>query len=378
MKITLTELIENHSNLITDSSRNSIIKNNMKMQSKVKASIIKQLETQFESVEYVAGTRWIEASFILTGYKNEALDYNAYKNNGAESIDWLEETNMIRDKISKLSSTVISADGEEVYYKVTKRRLVSDAFGMASIQKATKHTYFSEYENFASIEIADSANNTFNKNLSDFVRLEADVDYLLDFRMRQLLNCFQNAIKDANYDIYYNAKVDKDFIEITQETFEEYKEFHKQLMTQHKDVKKKKKLVELITTAVQEKFGFEFAFENYHFFENEHLSNDNYDKKDCVTRLVKRLTDSAKRKEDKFVAETCANIHDTVFMRLKKNGEYAEFLGICFKNIVGLNGELIKCKREISFDARNKNDYKQLLDKLNGVEMYVYDNRYSA
>ncbi len=80
ISVSLKELVEEYGELLTESSKKSVIRNNYRLKDKTKHSVEAQLREQFESVRVISTRgRYGGTSFVLQGC-NGLNDYNAHKN----------------------------------------------------------------------------------------------------------------------------------------------------------------------------------------------------------------------------------------------------------------------------------------------------------
>lgn len=126
ISVSLKELVEEYGELLTESSKKSIIRNKYRLKDKTKHSVEAQLREQFESVR-VRSTRgrYGGTSFVLQEFKG-LTDYNAHKNNSRPSIDWENERNVISKLINKgvgdeFSFTITRVWNELFFFEPNKR-----------------------------------------------------------------------------------------------------------------------------------------------------------------------------------------------------------------------------------------------------------------
>ena len=278
LEITVNELVEKYDWLLTESSVQSIKKYG-KMQTKTKKSVIKALEENFESVEYIAGKKNQKAKFILTNYNCNTEVYNPYKNNGGQPLDWTNEINCIQELINQ----EVARNQDELCKGFTISRILALMLGFGSDSEFDKAKKKDILEN----AIKESSILSMLGNKDDYYGLKETVNNLIRNQRHIYVAMIEKEIKKTNHIISY---LDSNGEEIDVERYEEYMIFKNKLSSKiqvennkEKELKneyfkaymrtkvfKGKTIIEIereVDNAVQEKFGFKYAYRLFTIFD---------------------------------------------------------------------------------------------------------------
>lgn len=372
LEVTVNELVEEYSWLIAESSVQSIKKYG-KMQTKTKKSVKAQLEEKFELVEYIAGKKNQKAKFILTNYNGNTEVYNPYKNNGGQSKDWTNELLVIRELINE---EVALGSSEKLYRGFTINQLLNKLFG------------FNKYKIEAIVKDEVSNHRIFTlagkqKEEDDYYGLKDTVDYLISNQKHIYVSLIKKEISKTNHNISY---LDSNRNKIDAEKYEEYVNFKKEVETKikaenekirdkrskyfklglsTKDLPKVKNEHKEIENAVQEKYGFKFAYRLFNVFDEVEIQvgrEGDIDKvrENFFNRILKNVNSS----QSKHEKTEEINFSEKVFYRLCHAGLYEEVMKSIFS-------KLIEFKTQ-KFDAVQEYEKAQAEQSL---ELYMAEQR---
>ncbi|WP_396443009.1 hypothetical protein [Lactococcus lactis] len=376
LEVTVNELVDEYGQLLTESSKQSIIKNNYKFKglTTVKKSVIKALEEKFESVEYIAGKKNQKAKFILTNYNGSTEVYNPYKNNGGQSLDWTNEINCIRELINQ---EVAFGQEQEFYRGFTINQLLNKLLG------------FNKYkiEAIAKYEVKNHRIFTLSGNDAEdeYYGLRDTVNILAKNQRRSYLNLIKKEIKKTNHNISFR---DSKGNELDVERYEEYVNFKKEVGTKIKaensknkelksknfklglstkdfDIKNEVQLLKEIENAVQEKYGFRYAYRLF----NVHVSvevNGKGDIEKVRENFYNRVMKNARSSQSKHEVTEEINYYEKVYFRLVHSGQYEELMNLIFSKLVGIESKTQK------FDAVQEYEKAQAEQSL---ELYMAEQR---
>ncbi len=289
MEITLSELLQ--SNLIKPSTKDSIIKVG-KMRDTVKKSVIAQLGHRFETVEYVAGKRGQEPRFILGKSKEVESEY--IPNVGRPSIDWSDEIKLFKSAIYKNGSKPI-----------TKKTLIYLAFGLEKSDrvrlKCFRKVYFKslDLESISALDLLGDSNKQTEiyiyqiQNIAEFFE-----EYVLKYKIHQMMNTFDTILNETSYIITYR---DNNKEILTGEEYAEYASFRNEIIKQLKENDTPFYAFNgKIKKAIKDKFGFEFAYEEYTFTNSEQFAGVVADVEKCKKDLFNRIMRDVQKRQERF------------------------------------------------------------------------------
>lgn len=377
LEVTVNELVDEYGQLLTESSKQSIIKNNYKFKgiTTVKKSIIKSLEQNFEGVEYIAGKKNQKAKFILTNYNGNTEAYNPYKNNSGQSLDWTNELLVIRELINQ----EVALSQDESFYK-----------GFTVNQLFEKLLDFNKYkiEAIAKDEISKHRIFTLSGNKKeDEFGLRDTVNNLVRNQRRSYLNLIEKEIKKTNHNInFLNSNGEN----IDEETYQEYFNFKKQLTKElkaennklkadrnqayldginTKDLPKPKNEIQIngeVNNAVQEKFQFSFACRLFSVSDEIQIDGKG-DINKVRENFFNRIMKNANSSQSKHEKTQEINYSETVFYRLVHSGQYVEIMEAIFSQLLGI--EIESKKVDVVDNSVEEND-EALQEHLFNVQQY--------
>ncbi|KST89924.1 hypothetical protein [Lactococcus lactis] len=372
LEITVNELIEQYSWMLTESNVQSIKKYG-KMQTKTKKSVIKSLQQKFESVEYIAGKKNQKAKFILTNYNGSTEVYNPYKNNGGQSLDWSNEINCIQELINK----EVALSQDENFYK-----------GFTVNQLFEKMVGFNKYKIKAIAKEEVSKHRIFTlsgKQKEDEFHLRDTVNNLVRNQKRIYMAMIEKEIKKTNHKIDY---LDSNGEEIDVERYEEYvnykklitrklkvknnkekelknKYFKLGLSTKDFDIKNEVQLLKEIENAVQEIFQFKFAYRLFTVLDEIQVEGEG-DIEKVRENFFNRIMKNANSSQSKHLQAEGVNYSETVFYRLCHAGQYQSIMKSIFSKLIDIESKTQK------FDAVQEYEKAQAEQSL---ELYLAEQR---
>ena len=349
LEITVNELVEKYDWLLTESSVQSIKKYG-KMQTKTKKSVIKALEENFESVEYIAGKKNQKAKFILTNYNCNTEVYNPYKNNGGQPLDWTNEINCIQELINQ----EVARNQDELCKGFTISRILALMLGFGSDSEFDKAKKKDILEN----AIKESSILSMLGNKDDYYGLKETVNNLIRNQRHIYVAMIEKEIKKTNHIISY---LDSNGEEIDVERYEEYMIFKKEVETKIKaennrlkelkneyfklgqstkdfDIKNEVQLVKEVDNAVQEKFGFKYAYRLFNVFDEIQVGGEgDIDKvrENYFNRIMKNASSSQKNHQQTEEI----NYSEKPFYRLVHAGLYVEVMKSIFSKLVNFESK---------------------------------------
>ncbi|MDV2633830.1 hypothetical protein RZO31_13330 [Lactococcus lactis] len=368
LEVTVNELVDEYSWLIAESSVQSIKKHG-KMQTKTKASVIKALEESFGLVEYIAGKKNQKAKFILTNYNGNTEVYNPYKNNSRPSLDWTNELLVIRELIN----LEVVRNQEQLYQGFTVNQLFEKMVG------------FNKYKIEALVKDEVSKNRIFTLSGNDaedeYYGLRDSVNNLVRNQKHIYLNLIKKELKKTNHNISF---LDSNKSEISNELYEEYMVFKKEVETKikaenekirdkrskyfklglsTKDLPKAKNEHKEIENAVQEKFGFRYAYRLFYVLDEIQVDKGG-DIEKVRENFYNRVMKNACFSQNRHEQTQEINYSETVFYRLCHAGLYVEQMKSIFS-------KLIETKTQ-KFDAVQEYEKAQAEQSL---ELYMAEQR---
>lgn len=350
IEVDTKKLIEEYGQLLTESSKQSIIKNNYKFKglTTVKDSVIAQLENQFESVKVISKKgRYGGTSFKLKGFKG-VVEYNPYKNNGGQSLDWTNEILVIRELINQ----EVALGRNENFYK-----------GFTVNQLFEKMVGFNKYKIKAIAKEEVSKHRIFTlagKQKEDEFGLRDTVNNLVRNQRHIYMAKIEEELSKTNHRISY---LDSNRNKIDAEKYEEYMIFKKEVETKIKaennrlkelknkyfklgqstkdfDIKNEVQLVKEVDNAVREKFGFKYAYRLFNVFDEIQVGGEgDIDKvrENYFNRIMKNASSSQKNHQQTEEI----NYSEKPFYRLVHAGLYVEVMKSIFSKLVNFESDVI-------------------------------------
>lgn len=377
LEITVNELVEKYDWLLTESSVQSIKKYG-KMQTKTKKSVIKALEENFESVEYIAGKKNQKAKFILTNYNCNTEVYNPYKNNGGQPLDWTNEINCIQELINQ----EVARNQDELCKGFTISRILALMLGFGSDSEFDKAKKKDILEN----AIKESSILSMLGNKDDYYGLKETVNNLIRNQRHIYVAMIEKEIKKTNHIISY---LDSNGEEIDVERYEEYMIFKNKLSSKiqvennkEKELKneyfkadmrtkvfKVKTIIEIereVDNAVQEKFGFKYAYRLFTIFDEIQVGGEG-DIDKVRESFYSRVMKNANSSQSKHEQTEEIKYFEKPFYRLVHAGLYVEVMESVFSKLVNFESKTESNTVEEDQEAKQRH--------LDGLEQYVAEQR---
>lgn len=295
--ITLSDLLK--TDLLTDTTKASILKAG-KMNTKVKASVIKQLEHKFESVQYVKGSRSQEPSFNLGEPLHTTSNYNQYANVGRHELDLTEETELIKEAIYRNGLKPI-----------TKRNLVLLALGLS--RKKTPSLISAYFKNGLH-KLKDT-----DEQVYELEQLERAIDYRINYRTNQLIGLAEKIIKTASVVyIYKNSRHE----EISKDEYLEAQKLHRKVLELNRGILSLANLKDKVEIEMVDKYGYKYVYEEIVFLSYEDFSTAKGDLAKCKKNLYDRLLTSVKNEQ----AKDKENNLDYIWDQLREQNQILSFM----------------------------------------------------
>jgi hypothetical protein len=356
ISVRLKELVEEYGELLTESSKKSIIRNKYRLKDKTKHSVEAQLREQFESVRVISTRgRYGGTSFVLQGFKG-LNDYNAHKNNSRPSIDWENERNVISKLINKRAV-------EEFSFTITS--VLNELF------------FLNQIEEIVTDEISKNPNIILSGK-NDKQQVLASIDTLLKNQRGTYNSLIRQVINQYEFRVgYYNSKKES----ITKEEFESYLDFRNKIRSENhnknKEIKERRneifnnikwgdiseelpkimsnaKINDKVDEEVFTKFGFKYAYELFTVSQPIKV-NDKGAVYEMRKRFFDRLIKNAQSSENQVEKTDSINMNETAYYRLVKSGMYVEFISSIFSKLLNIeDGEEIATNDEISQNTIDK------------------------
>ena len=348
IEVDTKKLIEEYGQLLTESSKQSIIKNNYKFKglTTVKDSVIAQLENQFESVKVISKKgRYGGTSFKLKGFKG-VVEYNPYKNNGGQSLDWTNEILVIRELINQ----EVALGRNENFYK-----------GFTVNQLFEKMVGFNKYKIKAIAKEEVSKHRIFTlagKQKEDEFGLRDTVNNLVRNQRHIYMAKIEEELSKTNHRISY---LDSNRNKIDAEKYEEYMIFKKEVETKIKaennrlkelknkyfklgqstkdfDIKNEVQLVKEVDNAVREKFGFKYAYRLFNVFDEIQVGGEG-DIDKVRENYFNRIMKNANSSQSKYKQTEEIKYFEKPFYRLVHAGLYVEVMESVFSKLVNFESK---------------------------------------
>lgn len=364
-------LIEEYGQLLTESSKKSIIKNNYKFKGDTKDSVIAQLENQFESVKVISKKgRYGGTTFELKGFKG-LVEYERENKGGRPSLDWTNELLVIRELINK---EVALGQKQEFYRGFTINQLLNKLLGFNKY----------EIEDIVKYEVQNHDIFTLSGNKDDYYGLKETVNNLIRNQRHIYVATIEKEIKKTNHIISF---FDSNGEEIDVERYEEYMIFKNKLSSEiqvennkEKELKneyfkadmrtkvfKVKTIIEIereVDNAVQEKFGFKYAYRLFTIFDEIQVGGEgDIDKvrESFYNRVMKNANSSQSKHEQTKVVK----MNEKVYYRLVHSGLYVQVMDSVFSQLI-VESKMIYTVEE---DPEAKQRH------LDGLERYMAEQR---
>lgn len=356
ISVSLKELVEEYGELLTESSKKSVIRNNYRLKDKTKHSVEAQLREQFESVRVISTRgRYGGTSFVLQGF-NGLNDYNAHKNNSRPSIDWENERNVISKLINEKA-------GQGFSFTITS--ILNNLF------------FLNQIEEIVTNEISKNPNIILlGKN--DKQQVLATIDTLLKNQRRTYNSLIKQVINQYEFRVdYYNSNKEL----ITKEKFESYLDFRNKIRSENhnknKEIKERRneffnnikrgdisaelpkimsntKINDIVDKEIFTEFGFKYAYEL--FTVNQPIKvKDKGTVYEVRKRFFDRLIKNAQSSENQVEKTDSINMNEIAYYRLVKSGKYVEFVSSIFSKLLNIEvGEEIATNDEITQNTIDK------------------------
>ncbi|MDG4980482.1 hypothetical protein OGZ39_02270 [Lactococcus lactis] len=375
IEVDTKKLVEEYGQLLTESSKQSIIKSNYKFKGDTKKSVIHQLQSQFSSVKVISKKgRYGGTTFELKEFKN-LVKYERENKGGRPSLDWTNELLVIREFINQ---EVALSDNENFYKGFTINQLFE------------KLLDFDKYdiEIIAKEEVSIHRIFTLSGNDAedDYYGLRDTVNNLVRNQRRSYLNLIEKEIKKTNHNInFLNSNGEN----IDEETYQEYFNFKKQLTKElkaennklkadrnqayldginTKDLPKPKNEIQIngeVNNAVQEKFQFSFACRLFSVSDEIQIDGKG-DINKVRENFFNRIMKNANSSQSKHEKTQEINYSETVFYRLVHSGQYVRVMKSFFTKLIDIESKLID---EVEEDPEAKQRH------LDNVELYMAEQR---
>lgn len=358
LELTIKELVDLHPNLITDRTRESIIKNNYKMRTSVKKALITQLECSYNKVEYVAGRRGVPTKLILDNLKEEPDEYLGSTLGGRPELDLSEEFRLLNNWVSQVRP-LYDKKNIRTNRRYTASKIIKEAYSLKEISEVVKILLLDSINDFKAFQYFE--HRGYNQNEYERKQLEEHSRELSGI-YKESLRRLQKQIVDrwlensiVNYNEVYMAKNGNNFFEISKEKYLEYKEYDAYFREISANLNmNRKNQNNSLQKNILRKFKFEFAYIAYEFYDNENLQNDNIGEQLCKGNLYNRLIKSAEKSDEtsKPYPEGWNIEYDNMSIRLKRLKEFKEvseiIWSVVFNKLENDNDEIEQLINEVN------------------------------
>lgn len=370
IEVDTKKLIEEYGQLLTESSKKSIIKNNYKFKGDTKDSVIAQLKNQFESVKVISKKgRYGGTTFELKGFKG-LVEYERENKGGRPSLDWTNELLVILELINQ----EVAWNDEQFYKGFTVSQLLNKMLG------------FDKYTVVAIVE--DEVQNhdifTSSGNVNDEDGLKETVNCLISNQRHIYMAKIEEELSKTNHKINYFAS-NRNNIDV--EKYEEYMIFKKEVETKIKaenekirdkrtkayreglnikNLPKYKNEHKEIENAVQEKFDFKYAYRQFTVF-NEIKVEGEGDIDKVRENYFNRIMKNANSSQSKYKQTEEIKYFEKPFYRLVHAGLYVEVMESVFSKLVNFESKTESNTVEEDQEAKQRH--------LDGLEQYVAEQR---
>lgn len=371
IEVDTKKLIEEYGQLLTESSKQSIIKNNYKFKglTTVKDSVIHQLESQFLEVKVISKRgRYGGTRFELKEFKG-LVKYERENKGGGQSLDWTNELLVIRELINQ----EVSLSQDENFYR-----------GFTVNQLFEKMVGFNKYKIKAIAKDEVSNHRIFTlagKQKDDYYGLKETVNNLIRNQKKIYTSLIEKEIKKTNHNInFLNSNGEN----IDEETYQEYFNFKLQLTkklkfenTKNKELKSKYyklglstkdlpkaknevQLLKEIENEIFQKFGFRYAYRLFTVLDEIQVEGEGDIEK---TRIYyfNRTMRNIRSSQSKHEKTEEINFSEKVFYRLCHAGLYEEVMKSIFSKLIEF--KMIE------------EDSEELQRHLDNVELYMAEQR---
>lgn len=379
LEITVNELVEEYSQLLTENTVNSFRKQG-KLAGNTKKFVITQLENKFESVEYISGAGRRKAKFTLNNYNGSKEVYKRENKGGRPSLDWSNEELVIHELINQeVAFGKYFKDNDDENYKYNGFTITKIFDNMLNFSDS-KIKELIEYEVKENINLALSKQN-------DKLGLRNAINYLMRNQRGRYTQLIKDVISTSCFKVLY---FDSKNGQITVEQYMEYLEF-KQIITkeiydknnENKKIREKnyqaglslkdspKALTNLelnkkVEDKVNEKFDFKYAYESFIVFEEieiDGMGNINKVRENFFNRVMKNIESS----QDRVERTDKVDLNENIFYRLTKSGQYVNVMESIFSQLLGIE---IESKKVDVVDNSVKEDDEALQEHLFNVQQY--------
>ncbi|MDR7696224.1 hypothetical protein [Lactococcus lactis] len=378
IEVDTKKLIEEYGQLLTESSKKSIIKNNYKFKGDTKDSVIAQLKNQFESVKVISKKgRYGGTTFELKGFKG-LVEYERENKGGRPSLDWTNELLVILELINQ----EVAWNDEQFYKGFTVSQLLNKMLG------------FDKYTVVAIVE--DEVQNhdifTSSGNVNDEDGLKETVNCLISNQRHIYMAKIEEELSKTNHKINYFAS-NRNNIDV--EKYEEYMIFKKEVETKIKaenekirdkrtkayreglnikNLPKYKNEHKEIEIAVKEKFGFKYAYRQFTVF-NEIKVEGEGDIDKVRENYFNRIMKNANSSQSKYKQTEEIKYFEKPFYRLVHAGLYEEVMDSVFSKLVNFESKTESNTVDVLGNSVAEDDDEALQEHLDGLEQYVAEQR---
>ena len=381
IEVDTKKLVDEYGQLITESSKQSIIKNNYKFKglTTVKKSVETQLKNQFESVKMITKKgRYGGTIFELKGFKG-LVEYERENKGGRPSLDWTNELLVIRELINQeVALGQLFKDSDDENYKFrgfTPTKILNNLLG------------FDKWEVIEAVnkELKENSIFSMSGNKNDYQGLMETVMNLMGNQRHIYVAKIEEELSKTNHRISY---LDSNRNKIDAEKYEEYMIFKKEVETKIKaennrlkelkneyfkawlntkdfDIKNEVQLLKEVDNAVQEKFGFKYAYRLFTVF-NEIKVEGKGDIDKVRENYFNRIMKNANSSQSKYKQTEEINYSETVFYRLVHTGLYVEVVDSVFCKMIGVESKMVDEVDE---------DLEELQRHIDNVEQYEAEKR---
>lgn len=375
IEVDTKKLVDECGQLITESSKQSIIKNNYKFEglTTVKKSVETQLKNQFESVKMITKKgRYGGTIFELKGFKG-LVEYERENKGGRPSLDWTNELLVIRELINK----EVSNNDEQFYKGFTVSQLLNKMLGFDKYKikaiakdKVQNHRIFTlaGKQKEDEIGLRDTVNNIVRNQRHIYV---AKIEEELSKTNHRIsyLDSKRNKIDAEKYEEYMIFKKEVETkIKGENNRLKEFKNKHFKagLNTKDFDIKNEVQLLKEIEIAVKEKFGFKYAYRQftvYNVIKIEGKGNIDKVRENFFNRIMKNANSSQKKHQQTKEI----NYSEKPFYRLVHAGLYVEVMESIFSKLL-----IFQSKTESNMVEEDQEAKQRHLD---GLERHMAEQR---
>lgn len=375
IEVDTKKLVDEYGQLITESSKQSIIKNNYKFKglTTVKKSVETQLKNQFESVKMITKKgRYGGTIFELKGFKG-LVEYERENKGGRPSLDWTNELLVIRELINQ----EVACNGEQFYKGFTVSQLLNKMLGFD--------------ENTVVAIVEDEVQNhdifTLSGNVNDEYGLKETVNCLISNQRYIYMAKIEEELSKTNHKINYFASNRNN---IDAEKYEEYMIFKKEVETKIKaenekirdkrtkayreglnikNLPKYKNEHKEIEIAVKEKFGFKYAYRQFTVFDEIEVEGEG-DIDKVRENYFNRIMKNANSSQSKYKQTEEIKYSEKPFYRLVHAGLYEEVMDSVFSKLVNFESKTESNTVDVLDNSVAEDDDEAYQEFLSNVEQY--------